>query len=107
MLTAPREFQDEQSPPQPQPCPRDRPMVFESLRAFYGRTIRLAERVVAGRFATARITLVAFAIGIFFSFPNYKRINDHFITKTWVGFLEKRDDLSLDMTTKYATNRHE
>lgn len=82
-------------------------MVFESLEAFYGRTIRLSERVVAGRFAAARIALVALAIGLFFSFPNYKRINHHFITSTWVGVLEKCDDPTLDMTTKYATNRHE
>jgi hypothetical protein len=82
-------------------------MVFASLGAYYDRMIRLAERIVAGRFVTAKIALTALAVGLFFSFPNYQRLVAEGNRKTWVGILEKSDDPFRDMTTKYEPILHE
>jgi hypothetical protein len=82
-------------------------MVFASLRAFYDRMIRLAERIVSGRFATLRILLVALAIGLFFSFPNYQRFYSEDNRKMWVGVMEKCDDPFMDMMKKYDPILHE
>ena len=82
-------------------------MVFASLGAFYDRMIRLAERIVGGRFVTAKILLAALAIGLFFSFPNYQRLYSKDNLELWVGLLEKCDDPLMDMTRKYESIRHE
>jgi hypothetical protein len=82
-------------------------MVFESLGAFYGHTIRLAERIVSGRFVTLRILLVALIVGLFFSTPNYQRLYSEDNRKMWVGVLEKCNDPFLDMTKKYDPILHE
>jgi hypothetical protein len=82
-------------------------MVFEFLGSSYDRMIRLAERIVAGRFVSARILLVALAVGLFFSTPNYKRLYSEDNVKAWAGVLEKCNDPFLDMTRKYEPIVHE
>jgi hypothetical protein len=90
-----------------QPSASDRTMILESVRVFYDRVIRIAEWIVAGRFATAKIALVSLAVGLFFSFPNHYGLSDKEAGQSWVGVLEKCEDPFLDMTTRYDPSVHE
>jgi hypothetical protein len=82
-------------------------MVFASMRALHAGLIRLAERIVAGRFATLRVVLASLAIGLFFSFPNYKLLSHEEFIKVWTGVLRKCADPFLDMTREYDPIVHE
>jgi hypothetical protein len=83
-------------------------MVYASLITFYDSTIRLAERIVAGRFATVRITLCALAIGLFFSFPNFSKSYDESRhTRSWDIILQKRDYPFKDVVPQLNPISHE
>jgi hypothetical protein len=82
-------------------------MILETLRGFHDRTTRVIESMVAGRLASAKITLFALAVGLFCSFPNHYGLSDEAAGVSWAGVLEKSRDPFLDMTTKYGPSVHE
>jgi hypothetical protein len=82
-------------------------MIKTIVDPLYSKLLRIASPWTQGEYWLLKVTLAAFACGMFFAFPSYDALFHGDYLQAWQAVLEKTSNPLLDMSQVYGPGSHE